>query len=115
MFSSASRLSTGHGNFTESLYGGDRLRTIGQTDFLTGVTGTYTVNPDCTGSSVINFNISGVPPGTSHGVYKTVLVISNGGRNFHGVASEYTPPGFTAPQPTQSNFDAWKVASDRDD
>src|ERR1700730_12157606 len=40
----------GHGNFTQSTYGGDGRRKTSQTDFLTGATGTYTVNPDCTGS-----------------------------------------------------------------
>src|SRR6267143_353962 len=39
----------GKGKFTQRDYGGDSLRTRGQTDFSTGETGTYTVNSDCTG------------------------------------------------------------------
>ena len=49
----------GRGNMTPRDYVGDWLRTIGQTDFSTGETGTYTVNTDCTGSMVINQNVPG--------------------------------------------------------
>jgi len=107
----------GNGNFTQRDYIGDSLRTRGQTDFAPKgqEQGTYTVNSDCTGSMVINLNVPNVPPGTSSGVIKTVFVISNGGRHFHDVVSEYIPPGFTEPQPTQTSSDAWKVALDHDD
>jgi len=105
----------GQDNFTQRDYIGDSLRTRGQTDFAPEgqETGTYTVNPDCTGSMVINLNVPNTPP--PHGVIKTVFVISNGGRHLHDVVSEFTPPGFTTPQPTQTSSDAWKVASERDD
>jgi hypothetical protein len=104
----------GQGNFTQRDYIGDSLRTRGQTDFAREgqETGTYTVNPDCTGSMVINLNVPNTPP--PHGLIKTVFVISNGGRHFHDVVSEFTPPGFTTPQPTQTSSDAWKVASEED-
>ena len=75
---------------------------------------TYEVDPDCTGSMVINLNVPGVPPGTSSGVIHTLFVISNGGRHIHDVVSEFTPPGSTGPVPTQTSSDAWKVASDQD-
>jgi hypothetical protein len=75
--------------------------------------GTYTVDSDCTGSMVINLNAP-VPVGST-GVIKVLFVISDGGRHIHEVVSEFTPPGFTTPQPTQTSADDWKVASKRDD
>jgi hypothetical protein len=102
----------GKGKFTQRDYRGDSLRTTGQTDFSTGETGTYTVNSDCTGSAVINQNVPGTPP--PHGVIQIMFVISDGGRHIHEVVSEFTPPGFTEPQPTQTSADDWKVASEKD-
>ena len=104
----------GKGNFTQRDYQGDSLRTMGQTDFSTGETGTYTVNSNCTGSGVLNLNVP-VPPGLSTGVIKVMFVISNGGRHIHEVVSEFTPPFFTAPQPTQTSADDWKVDVEEDD
>jgi hypothetical protein len=43
-----------------------------------------------------------------------MFVISDGGRHIHEVVSEFTPPGFTEPQPTQTSADDWKVASEKD-
>ena len=104
----------GKGSFTQRDYRGDSLRTMGQTDFAPKgqEKGTYTVNPDCTGSMVINLNVP-VPSGST-GVIQTVFVISDGGRHVHDVVSEFTPPGFTEPQPTQTSSYAWKVASERE-
>ena len=106
----------GKGKFTQRDYGGDSLRTTGQTDFSTEgqETGTYKVNPDCTGSAEIHLNVPGVPPGTSHGVIKIAFAISGGGRAFHEVVAEFTPPGATQPVPTQTRADDWKVGSDDD-
>src|ERR1700730_6714883 len=87
----------GKGKFTQRDYGGDNLRTRGQTDFSTGETGTYTVNSNCTASAVIKLNVP-VPQGST-GVIKSMFVISDGGRHFHEVVSEFIPPGFTTPQP----------------
>ena len=75
-------------------------------------TGTYQVNSDCTGSMVINLNAP-VTSGST-GVINIMFVISNGGRHIHEVVSQFTPPGFTEPQPTQTSADDWKVASDKD-
>jgi hypothetical protein len=102
----------GNGNLTQRDYGGDSVPAEfsppGQE------TGTYTVNPDCTGSMVINLNAP-VPTGST-GVINILFVISNGGRHIHEVVSEFTPPGSTAgPQPTQTSADDWKVASERED
>jgi hypothetical protein len=106
----------GKGNFTQRDYIGDSLRTTGQTDFSTEgqETGTYKVNADCTGSAVINLNVSAVPPGTSHGVINIVFVISGGGRAVHEVVSKLIPPGATQPVPTQTRADDWKVGLDQD-
>ena len=103
----------GRGNMTPRDYVGDSLRTIGQTDFSTGETGTYTVNTDCTGSMVINQNVPHVPPGTSSGVLEIRFVISDGGRHIHEVVARFTPPGFSEPQPTQTSADDWKVAPEQ--
>jgi hypothetical protein len=103
----------GNGHFTQRDYGGDSVPAEfsppGQEK------GTYQVDPDCTGSMVINLNVPGVPAGTSSGVIHTLFVISNGGRHIHDVVSEFTPPGSTGPVPTQTSSDAWKVASEQND
>jgi hypothetical protein len=63
------------------------------------------VNPDCTGSIVINLNVP--VPVSSTGVIKNKFVISNGGRHNHQVVSEFTPPGSTTgPVPAQGIVDA---------
>jgi hypothetical protein len=103
----------GKGNFTQRDYQGDSLRTTGQSDFSPKgqEQGTYIVNPDCTGSMVLNLNVP-VPTGST-GVVKNQFVISNGGRHIHQVVSEFTPPGSsTGPVPTQASVDDWKVAAD---
>jgi hypothetical protein len=106
------RVYDGKGHFTQRDYFGDSVPAEfsppGQEK------GTYTVNPDCTGSDVLNLNVPGVPAGTSHGVVKVLFVISNGGRHVHEVVSEFTPPGATGPVPAQTSADAWKVASEQD-
>jgi hypothetical protein len=56
----------GHGNFNRRDYIGDSLRTMNQEDFAPKgqEEGTYTVNPDCTGSIVINLNAP-IPVGST--------------------------------------------------
>jgi hypothetical protein len=104
----------GKGGFSQVDYRGDSLRTMGAQDFAGGETGSYAVNPDCTGSQVINLNVPFVPIGTSHGVIENRFVISGGGSSIHGVVAKSTPPGQTQPQPTQTRVDFWKVASEQD-
>jgi len=103
----------GHGGLTQRDYNGDALRTRGQTDFAPKgqETGTYNVNPDCTGSMEINLNVPNTP--APHGLLEIRFVISDGGRHIHDVVAEFTPPGFTTPQPTQTSADDWKVASEQ--
>ena len=102
----------GNGNLTQRDYGGDSV----PADFAPQgqERGAYTVNSDCTGSMVINLNVPGVPAGTSSGVINILFVISDGGRHIHEVVSQFTPPFFSGPQPTQTSADDWKVASDRE-
>jgi hypothetical protein len=104
----------GKGGFTQVDYIGDSLRTTGAITFRGGETGSYTVNPDCTGSQEIKLNVPGVPTGTSHGVIENMFVISGGGRSIHGVVAEVTPPGATQPVRTQTRVDFWKVGLEQD-
>ena len=69
-------------------------------------TGTYIVDPDCTGSMVVNLNV----PGGGGGQIKILFVISDGGRHIHEVVSELTPPFAPGPVPVQTSADDWKVA-----
>ena len=104
----------GKGNRTQIDYIGDSLRTRNTTDFAMGETGTYTVNPDCTGTEQVQLNVLNVPPGTSHGVIDSVFVIAGGGRSIHAVVARFTPPGATQPVSTQTRADSWKVGSEQD-
>jgi hypothetical protein len=98
----------GKGNLTQRDYEGDSVPA--QFSPPGQETGTYIVNPDCTGSMVINLNAHVLTGST--GVIKNQFVISNGGRHIHQVVSEFTPPGSTTgPVPTQASVDDWKVAS----
>jgi len=100
----------GKGNLTQRDYAGNSVPAEfappGQEQ------GTYTVDPDCTGSMMINLNAP-VPTGST-GVIKILFVISNGGRHIHEVVSEFTPPGASAPVANQTSADDWKVASEQD-
>ena len=105
------RVYDGNGHFKQRDYAGDRVPAEfskpGQE------TGTYQVNPDCTGSDELELNVPASPPGT--GVIKVLFVISDGGRHVHEVVSEFIPPFSSGRAPTQTSADAWKVASERDD
>ena len=84
----------------------------GAFQFRTGQTGTYKVNPDCTGSMEIHLNASPVPLGTSTGVIKIMFVLSHQGRAIHEVVAELTPPGGTMPLLITTYADDWKLGSD---
>jgi hypothetical protein len=103
----------GNGNLTQRDYAGDSV----PVEFAPPgqERGTYTVNPDCTGSMVINLNVPGVPAGTSSGVINILFVLSDGGRHIHEVVSEFTPPGASRPVANQTSADDWKVASEQND
>jgi hypothetical protein len=104
----------GKGNLTQRDYRGDTVPAqFSPSEGPHQETGTYLVASDCTGSMEIHLNAP-VPVGST-GVIKVLFVISDGGRHIHEVVAEFTPPGFTTPQPTQTSADDWKVASERDD
>ena len=97
----------GTGGFTQIDYPGDGLsRTPPLTQFRTGQTGTYTVNPDCTGFQEINL-------GGGVGVVENAFVISNGGRSIRAVIAGFTLGG--TPVSVQGRVDFWKVASEQED
>jgi hypothetical protein len=105
------RVYDGNGHFTQRDYMGGSV----PAEFAPPgqETGTYTVNPDCTGSDELDLNVP-VPSGST-GVVKVLFVISDGGRHVHEVVSEFTPPGATAPSiPINTSADVWKVAAERD-
>jgi hypothetical protein len=104
----------GGGGYSQVDYIDDSLRTTGATSFRGGETGSYTVNPDCTGSQEIKLKVPGVPAGTSHRVIEKMFVISGGGRSIHGVVAEFTPPGATQAVRDQTRVDFWKVGSEQD-
>lgn len=62
-------------------------------------TGTYTVNPDCTGNAEIDFPIP--PGGTSGAVITLKFVLGERGRVIHTIVTSLrppnTPPGTTVP------------------
>lgn len=97
----------GKGGFTQIDYPGDGLSmTPPLTAFRTGQTGTYTVNPNCTGFQTINL-------GGAVGVTTNAFVISNGGRSIDAVVAGFTLGGTAVP--TQALVHFSKVASERDD
>jgi hypothetical protein len=104
----------GNGNLTQRDYRGNSV----PAEFAPPgqETGTYTVDPDCTGSMLIDLNALGVPPVTTQGgVINILFVISDGGRHIHEVVSQQTPPGSTGPVPVQTSADDWKVAPEQSD
>jgi hypothetical protein len=105
------RVYDGNGHFTQRDYRGDSVPA--QFSNPGQETGTYQVNPDCTGSDELDLNVPGSPPGT--GVIKVLFVISDGGRHVHEVVSELIPPFSPGRVPTQTSADAWKVAAAQDD
>jgi hypothetical protein len=96
----------GKGNLTQRDYGGNSV----PAEFAPPgqETGTYTVDPDCTGSMVINLN---VPSGG--GELQILFVISAGGRHIHEVVSQFTPPFGSGPVPAQTSADDWKMAPEQ--
>ena len=98
----------GKGGFTQIDYPGNGGTDLGLDEaFRTGQTGSYTVNPNCTGFMTINLG-----PGV--GVTENAFVISNGGRLVHAVIAAFTAPNGALATPLQSRIDFWKVASEQD-
>jgi hypothetical protein len=83
--------------------------------FSTGETGSYSLNPDCTGTMEILLNVP-VPPdsGLSSGIIKLMIVVTNRGRAIHTVVSEVIAPFTTAPGFNTTGSDAWKIESEHE-
>jgi len=96
----------GKGGFKQTDFPGNGATDLSLTAFRTGQSGSYTVNPDCTGFMTINL-------GATVGVTTNAFVISNGGRAVHAVIAGFTAPGGASVTPLQSRIDFWKVASEQ--
>lgn len=69
--------------------------------------GTYTVNPDCTGSAVIHFP---APPGVASGAeIDLMFVLGDHGRVIHTIVSRALPPGSTTPMPVSIHSDGVRM------
>lgn len=64
------------------------------TGFHINETGTYVVNPDCTGEAVIHFP---APAGVTGAIIHLMFVLADGGRTIHTVVSTLTPPSNQPP------------------
>jgi hypothetical protein len=73
------------------------LPTDSETGFNDMESGTYTVNPNCTGTFTIN------EPGPV--VIVTMFVLTNGGQTIHAIVSSLTPPGAPGPVPASIHAD----------
>ena len=96
----------GKGGLTQIDFPGNGGTDLGLTAFRTGQTGSYTVNPNCTGFMTINL-------GATVGVTENAFVISNGGRAVRAVIAAFTAPDGTPVTPLQSSIDLWAVASEQ--
>ena len=75
--------------------------------FRVGLTGTYHVNADCTGSAEFDFP---PPPGVSSGqVIKLMFVLGDRGREIHAVVASLVPAGQDKPIPVLIHEDGKKV------
>ena len=75
--------------------------------FRVGLTGTYQVNADCTGSAQFDFP---PPPGISSGqVIKLMFVLADHGREIHAVVASLVPAGQDKPVPVLIHEDGKKV------
>jgi hypothetical protein len=98
----------GKGGLTQIDYPGNGGTDLGLDEkFRTGQTGSYTVNPNCTGFMTVNL-------GVGVGVTENAFVISNGGRSIRAVIAAFTAPNGALATPVQSRIDLWKVASEQD-
>jgi len=98
----------GKGGFKQTDFPGNGATDLNLTAFRTGQTGSYTVNPNCTGFMTIHL-------GATVGTVTNAFVISNGGQAVHAVIAAFTAlPSGASVTPIQSRIDFWKVAADQD-
>ena len=99
----------GKGGFNQTDFPGNGSTDLSLTAFRTGQTGSYTVNPNCTGFITIDL-------GATVGTVTNAFVISNGGQAVHAVIAAFTAlPSGVSVTPLQSRIDFWKVAAEQND
>jgi len=98
----------GRGGIMQIDFPGNGGTDLGLTAFRTGQTGSYTVDPNCTGFMTVDL-------GSTVGVIENALVISNGSRAVHAVIAAFTAPNGALVTPLQSRIDLWKVGSEQGD
>ena len=102
----------GNGSLTQRdfvMSNGVPLAGPGQTDFAGGETGSYKVDPDCTGTAEIDFP---APPGATTGPVITLkFVLANHGRTIHTIVSKLVGPG--GPMPAAIHSDGEKMGVER--
>lgn len=85
----------GAGNFTQKDFAfANGVLVPGPADatgFHVSESGTYTVNPDCTGTALIQF--PSPAPGISGAQIEVMFVLSHHGRTIHQIVSSLKPPG----------------------
>lgn len=80
------------------------------TGFHDQETGTYAVNPDCTGTFSVQFPPNVSSSGTVPGAKLTVLfVLSNHGRDIDTIVTSLTPPGAPGPVPALIHSEGHKL------
>ncbi len=72
--------------------------------FQSTETGTYTVNPDCTGSAEIDF-----PPAGAGAIVDLMFVLSDGGNTIHALSSGFRPPGSAQSVPAAIHADGERL------
>jgi hypothetical protein len=101
----------GMGNFTQvdftMINGAPSPGATNENGFRTGQMGTYTVNPDCTGSAEIDFP---PPPGVTPGQrIHLKFVLADKGKQVHAVVSGLFRAGDTLPTPAAIRSDGVRV------
>jgi hypothetical protein len=98
----------GQGNLTQIDYALGNGVAQGPVDqFRTDETGSYTVNPDCTGTAEIDFPPA--PGATAGAVIKLIFVLARHGEAIHTVVAELIPPGASQPIPASIHSEGTKL------
>jgi len=101
----------GMGHFTQMdftmINGAPSPGATNENGFRNGQMGSYTVNPDCTGSAEIDFP---PPPGVTPGQrIHLKFVLADKGKQVHAVVSGLFRPGETTPTPAVIRSDGMKL------
>ena len=98
----------GQGNLTQIDYALGNGVAQGPVDqFRTDETGSYTVNPDCTGTAELDFPPA--PGATVGAVIKLIFVLARHGEVMKTVVTELIPPGASQPIPASIHSEGTKL------